>query len=93
MTAPRCVTYGSDTEGWSVPPEVTSGRVCLPWLGSAAVYTFEMPERATRLNFFVVGTGAGTGGWFDLTPDWGPPGVPWNVTGDCRLDEAIVVQR
>ncbi|MFH2062914.1 MAG: M23 family metallopeptidase [bacterium] len=90
---PGCVTYGSDTESWAVPPEPGSRRECLSWRGSGGSYVFAMPRSASRFNFFMTDSRrSGGGAWFDLALDWGPPGMPWEVTGDCHWIPGLIVQ-
>jgi hypothetical protein len=95
-TRPYALMWGSDTAGgWPVPYREgdPSNRTQLPWLGDTSTYALTMPAWTDRLNLYVADADSATrDSWFDL--DLYMDGfVPWNVIGDCRWMQGLIVRK
>lgn len=95
-TRPYALMWGSDTAGgWPVPYREgdPSNRTQLPWRGDAATYALTMPAWTDRMNLYVADADSATrDSWFDL--DMYMDGfVPWNVIGDCRWVQGLIVRK
>lgn len=89
---PSAIQYGSDSGGWEVPYTSDTIRETLAWNGWRETYVFLLPPDTTRFNLYVADSDdPARDSWLDLDPGWGPPGIPWSVTGDCELGDRIIV--